>query len=382
MKRMRLRRSLVCLAVILTAAGQPRRDANPAATVVSPEIQGRSVTFRLMAPKASEVAVRGTWMTQPQKMARNDAGVWSVTLDPVPPGVHSYFFLVDGLQIIDPRNPSVKTGSQAAGTSHLFLPGDSSPAWAPRPVPQGAVHMHWYPSEAIGARRRVHVYTPPGYASQPGARFPVLYLLHGSGDTDAQWVSTGQANVILDNLIAEGKARPMIVVMPYGHAVSPQRMSRTPADMDRNADLFEKDLLGSVIPLIEKTYRVSTRREDRAIAGLSMGGGQALSVGLAHLDRFAYLGVFSMGVRDDSFEKRHAPVLGNPRQVNERLRLFWIACGEKDFLFESALKLQAILDRHGIRHTFKRTAGGHVWDNWVNYLAELVPMLFAARERS
>jgi enterochelin esterase family protein len=174
----------------------------------------------------------------------------------------------------------------------------------------------------------------------------------------------------------------MIVVMPYGHAIPPQRMSRSAEDMNRNVDLFEKDLLGSVIPLIEKAYRVSTRREDRAIAGLSMGGGQALNVGLAHLDRFAYLGVFSMGVSDDGFEESHASVLGNPQQVNQRLKLFWIACGEKDFLFDSALKLQAILDRRGIRHTFKRTAGGHVWDNWVDYLAEFVPMLFAARERT
>ncbi len=372
----RFRPQHLFLAAALAAVAGAQPPASPAPAIVSPEIRGTSVTFRLLAPKAGLVSVRGTWMAQPEELTRDSAGIWSATVPQVPPGVHSYFFLVDGLQILDPRNPDVKTGSRAAGASHLFVRGDTPPVWEPRRVPQGAVHMHWYESAAIGERRRAHVYTPPGYGANPRARFPVLYLLHGSGDTDANWVATGRANVILDNLIAEGKARPMMVVMPYGHATSPFRMTGSPAEANRNLELFEKDLLGSLIPLVEKAYRVSPRREDRAIAGLSMGGGQALQVGLSHLDRFAYIGVFSMGVRDESFERRHAALLANPEAANGKLKLFWIACGETDFLFESALKLQAILDRHGVRHTFRKTAGGHVWDNWVNYLAELAPMLF------
>jgi enterochelin esterase family protein len=349
---------------------------NPADAVVSPQIHAdRSVTFRLLAPKAGQALVRGSWMTKPEAMTRDDAGLWTLTAAPVPVGVHSYSFLVDGLQILDPRNPDVKTGSRGAGSSQLYIRGDALPVWEPRPGAHGAVHLHWYESAALGGIRRFHVYTPPGYETSAGATYPVLYLLHGSGDTDAQWVLTARANVILDNQIAAGRTKPMIVVMPFGHAV-PAESPRSPDRTSRNTALFEKDLLGGVMPLAEKLYRVSARREDRAVAGLSMGGGQALHVGLANLDRFSHIGVFSMGIRNDSFEKVHAGVLENPSATNAKLKLFWIACGERDSLLPGAEKLSAILNQRQVRHTFKKTAGAHVWDVWVNYLAEFAPQLF------
>jgi enterochelin esterase-like enzyme len=362
-------------AAALTCPAQPVRTPSPADKIVSPEVHadGR-VTFRLFAPQAQEVLFSGALGVEPaprQAMTKDEQGIWSITVGPLEPCTGNYQFVVDGVPVIDPRNPAIKPAFRGAGSSLFLVPANPPAIWEPRSVPHGSVHMHWYRSPANDELRRFHVYTPPGYETGKG-RFPVLYLLHGAGDTDAEWVTVGRTNIVLDNLIAERKARPMIVVMPMGH-ISVRGEQRAPLGAGA---AFEKDLIEGVIPAAEKLYRVAGKREQRSLAGLSMGGAQTLHVGLRNLDRFSHLGVFSMGIRGNDFEKTHAAVLGDAEKTNKALRLFWIACGEKDFLWESALKLEAGLKAHNIRHTFVKTPGGHVWMNWVKYLAEFTPLLF------
>lgn len=323
---------------------------------------------------AKEVVLHGSVGVDPlpkQPLTKDDNGIWSTTVGPVQPCTGDYQFVVDGVTVVDPRNPAIKPAFRGAASSLFLVPGGSAVIWEPRPVPHGAVHVHWYRSPANEELRRFHVYTPPAYESGKG-RYPVLYLLHGAGDTDAEWVGVGRANIVLDNLIAEGKARAMIVVMPAGHIWKP---GLAPGPGWRFFEPFETDLLKGILPEVEKLYRVSGNRDHRAIAGLSMGGAQALAVGLGNLPLFSHVGVFSMGLREE-MDPRYQPVLADPDKTNRQLKLFWIACGEKDFLWEAALKLDATLTEHKVRHTFVKTAGGHVWMNWIKYLADFAPLLF------
>jgi enterochelin esterase family protein len=245
-------------------------------------------------------------------------------------------------------------------------------------VAHGTVHENWYQSKTLGVWRRIDVYTPAGYEAGKGT-YPVLYLLHGSGDTENGWVKVGRANFIFDNLIAAGKAKPMIVVMPYGRArqdvyLGPITPPATPAPPDPKA--FENDLLKDVMPFAEKLYRVSGKPADRAIAGLSMGGGQALSIGLNHLDIFSQVGAFSAAGRAEGLETQYKDLLADPAATNKKLKLFYIACGKTDGLFAAATALHETLDKHKIKHTFVPSEEGHVWRNWRNYLADLTPQLF------
>ena len=371
-------RILSCLFLVaFTAVGQRQRDA--AAAVVSPELHadGR-ITFRLSAPKATEVTLRGEWMGSGKReaLAKDEKGVWSVTVGPIAPDLYSYTFSVDGLTIADPRNPMVKLGARSGPVSLVDMAADLKSRHSFRDVPHGVVHIHHYSSRATGTVRRVHVYTPPGYDLGARTQYPVLYLLHGSGDTDAEWYYLGRAGAILDNqLAARSATKPMIIVMPDGH---PSRAgSSSPQGGGMANELFGDDLLNDVMPLVERAYRVSPNRSHRALAGLSMGGGQTLTVGLANLDKFSHLGVFSMGARDAAaFEQRHASVLGKPEATNKQLKLFWIACGKEDSLIPSVGTLRSTLDKHGIKHIYRESEGGHSWSIWRLYLDEFYPMLF------
>lgn len=338
----------------------------------SPEIHadGR-VTFRIQAPKAQAVALRAEWLgNQPLPLSKDEAGLWSVTTPPVPPDLYWYHFVVDGVKTLDTRNPLLKTGARSMDSA-IDVPGGAAAHHALRNVPHGTVHLELYPSAATGGLRRLHVYTPPGYEAGRG-RYPVLYLLHGSGDTDREWSSYGRANLIADNLMAEGKLKPLIIVMTDGHPAD----ANDPAARGRNNELFTRDLLESVMPFVEKKYRIDARRERRALAGLSMGGGQTLATGLKSLDRFSALGVFSMGIRGDGFEEEHRAVLSNPAATNAKLRLFWVACGKDDFLWESAVRLHETFEKAGIRHVWRPTEGAHTWPVWRRYLHEMLPLLF------
>ncbi len=368
-----------CVVLFLLAAAAASQQ-QPAAPIVSPEIRpDNSVTFRLAAPEAKEVVLRILVDSENRKlpMTKDDQGVWSVTVPPLEPGLTDYSFILDGVAIIDPRNPLKKQAARGAGTSQLVIPGDPPRLWEMRTVPHGTVHVHWYRSPSWNVIRRFHVYTPPGYETGR-SRYPVLYLLHGSGDTDREWVETGKANLILDNLIAQDRAKPMIIVMPDGHGPQQPAGRVSEIERQRQAVFFERDLTEGVIGEVEKLYRAERSREFRALAGLSMGGGQSLDIGLKRLDLFSHIGVFSMGLRgaEEDFIRDHEAAFASADETNASLKLFWIACGEKDFLWSSAERLDTLLTKSQIRHTFRKTTGGHVWINWAKYLGEFAPLLF------
>ena len=225
----------------------------------------------------------------------------------------------------------------------------------------------------MGALRSIWVYTPPGYEAAT-ARYPTLYLLHGSGDTEMSWVEVGRANMILDNLIAAGKAKPMIVVMPYGRPLEDVFFGPSQQPSDRNA--WENDLLNEVLPYVEKMYRAVANADNRAIAGLSMGGGQALQTGMTHLDVFHAIGAFSAAARGQNLEDQYKDFFADAAATNQRLKVFYIGCGKTDSLFPSSQNLADTLQKHGIKHTFTASEEGHLWRNWRDYLTEFTPQLF------
>jgi enterochelin esterase family protein len=347
----------------------------PPDTLVSPEVHSdRRVTFRIRAPKASEVTFFGDWMpvgTQ-EKMTRNTDGIWSVTLGPIPPSIYIYTFTVDGITMADPVNPRIKL---RARTSASLVEVPSEPPSLPeaRDVPHGAVEINWQKSKVLeGETRWVWIYTPPGYEKEPRRRYPVLYLFHGSNDTAGGWTLVGGANFILDNLLADKKAVPMIVVMPFGHAVpfgSPREMQA------KNTTVFEDYVLKDVMPMVEAKYRVAAGRDMRAVAGLSMGGGQSIHIGFSHLDLFSAVGAFSAAVPAD-FETRFAQVLNDSKGTNAKLKAVWIGCGKQDSLFPRSRKFSELLAAHQIQHTFRATEGAHTYTVWRQYLGEFVPLLF------
>ncbi len=358
------------------ATAQERPGARPA-SVVSPEVQAdRRVTFRLRAPAAREVKVAGEWPGGTQAMTKDERGLWSVTVGPLAPDLYGYGFLVDGLRIPDPGNRHVKP-MRSPTTSILDIPSDPPRLHEFQDVPHGTVRVHEYRSKALGRRRGLYVYTPPGFDRQAGARYPVLYLFHGSGDTEATWTVFGRAQCILDNLLAQQKARPMVIVMPDGHAAPPQPPGGGVGGRSPNLDAFQRDLLEDVLPFVEANYRVRADAASRAIVGLSMGGGQSLTIGLTHPELFAWVGGFSAAVFAP--ETTLAKALADPQATNGKLRLLWFACGKDDRLIENNRRLAELLQKHGIRHEFHATAGNHSWPVWRRYLAEFVPLLFQER---
>jgi enterochelin esterase family protein len=333
----------------------------------------RTVTFRLRAPEATDVKVAGDFVSSPQAMTKGDDGVWTATLGPLNPAIYDYTFRINGVAVIDPNNPMIKPGERTSASMFL-VPAEKPAPYEYTSVPHGTVHVSYYESKSLGVPRRVDVYTPPGYESGRGT-YPVLYLLHGSGDTEQGWTTIGRANLILDNLIAAGTAKPMIVVMPYGRARQDVYLAPF-GTANTEATAFENDLLKDVIPWAEKAYRISGKPDERALAGLSMGGGQALSIGLHHLDLFHTVGAFSAGGRNANFEEQYKDLLADPAATNKKLKLFYIACGKTDSLFASSEAMHGVLDKHQIKHTFVPSEEGHVWRNWRNYLADFAPKLF------
>ena len=363
---------LLAAAPAVGSAQAPARQRRIQDTLTSPAVasDGR-VTFQLYAPKATEVLVRseGPAPFANQPLAKGDSGVWRLTTQ-VPADLYIYWYDVEGVAVADPRNNRPRVNMSTV-RSLLEVPGTASDFFAERAVPHGQVAAVHYQSKALGVPRRMQVYTPPDYATS-SQRYPVLYLLHGGGDNDLSWLMAGRANFILDNLIAAGKAKPMIVVMPAGHTPPGQAGAAAP-------DAFARDLLGDVVPYVERNYRTLPGREHRAIAGLSMGGQQTLNIGLPNLDRFSHLGVFSSGWFGESgaatFARNNQTVLSDPK-VNDRIRLFWLATGKEDFVMPSTKAALALLDQHKIRYSYKETEGGHTWPNWRAYLNEFVPLLF------
>ncbi len=367
--------------------------------VISPEVmQDRGVTFRILAPDAKTVTVQpwdilSAWEAAGQapkvaELTKNADGIWEVTTPPVPPGAYRYLFKVDGIQLVDPANPAVSE-SNAMVWSLVVVPGadfvDDSDN-----VPHGSVAEVFYHSNSLGRQRRMHVYTPPGYETSK-QKYPVFYLLHGSSDSDASWSTVGRANFILDNLIASGKAVPMIVVMPAGHT-SRHGYERPALDGKPRRDEFGEDFINDIMPYVEKNYRARTDRAHTAIAGLSMGGEQALNISIAHLDRFAYVGVWSAGVfagpRHRTANEVWPPTAVAPEWVQEHaaeldnaglkkgLKLLWFGTGADDHLLPISKATIATLKDHGFNPVFVQSGGGHYWGNWRDYLNQFAPQLF------
>jgi len=373
MRSCRLSCFALCLCLVICVNSQLQAQRGPA--VVSPQVEpDHKVTFRLMAPKAQAVGLSVQFAQGTQAMTKGQNGLWQVTVGPAEPEIYEYNFVVDGLQVADPANSWLKFWGGTA-KNLVLVPGEPPMCFEEQRVPHGTVHIHKYASKSLSTTRGLYVYTPPGYEENLQAKYPVLYLLHGMGDTESTWTIVGRANLIVDNLLAANKAKPLIIVMPYGHTPS------APPDMRSlgNYAAFEKDLIEDVIPYIQKCYRVSTEQKDRAIAGLSMGGGQALTLGLGHLDLFGWLGAYSSAVpRDQSIDK----LLAEPKTINGKLQLFWIGCGRSDFLFQANQKFFEQLNAKQIKHVAHITDGAHEWRLWRLYLNEFVPLLFNERRES
>jgi len=385
--------ALTCLVVVTSLAptGMQSQTAGPGAArggsstprIVSPEVgPDRRVTFRLLAPKASDVTLTGEFLPASTDAAapfavvhltKNPDGIWSTTVGPVEPETYHYHFMVDGVRTLDPGNPDLKTGSTPATIMNVLeVRGDKPFFYDGRPVPHGEIRTHWYESKSLGTLRRLTVYLPPGYDRATTSRYPVLYLFHGANADETAWTRFGRVNLILDNLLADGKATPFIVVMPFGYGVSPT----TPGVQGQNTEKFSLDLRQDVIPYIEARYRVQADRDHRAIFGLSMGGGQSLSIGLNHLDLFSHVGGFSAAIGSGDLSKTYASLVASPDVSNQKLRLLWVGCGTSDSLFSANKTFSAFLSDHHIKHMFRETDGAHTWMVWRRYLNEVAPLLF------
>jgi enterochelin esterase family protein len=349
--------------------------------VQSPDVHndGR-VTFRFRDPNARTVVVNVEGAKGPLTMQKDQDGIWSATTEPLAPEIYGYSFEADGVHRLDPSNTEIKPN--LLGLSNVVhVLGPSPLPWELTDIPHGIVHHHFYKSSIVGDNRDFYVYTPPGYESNGSARYPVLYLLHGYSDDASGWTAVGKANLILDALIAQGKAKPMLIVMPLGYG-APEIVQRTPTfgAPFRNANLREKNfnnfraaLIDEVIPAVERMYKVDSSRDSRAIAGLSMGGAESLLAGLNRLDKFSWVGAFSSGGLGDD------PTTAFPNLssgVNDQLHLLWIACGTDDRLITPNRKLIEWLKGKGIHLTAIETPGMHTWMVWRGNLIDFAPLLF------
>ena len=351
----------------------------PPEGVVSPEVHpDRRVTFRLLAPHAKIVVLQLEGTPMPFAMQKDDQGVWSVTIGPLAPDFYGYSFIADGVALIDPLNQLMKP-NLISTRSVVHVPGPASLPWEVNNVPHGTIHHHFYKSGIVGDERDFYVYTPPGYDPRARQTYPVLYLLHGFSDDASGWISVGRANVILDNLIAQGKAKPMIVAMLLGYG-APEILSfgwkafEHDDVRERNYAKFREALLAEVIPQVEAAYLVAKDRNSRAIVGLSMGGGESLLTGLNTVDKFAWIGGFSSARLAKEDFNTDFPALD--AKANQQLRLLWIACGTDDELIERNRKLRAWLASKGVQHVDIETPGAHTWMVWRRNLAEFVSLLF------
>ena len=365
-----------------------RSPAQPPA-VTSPEVStDRHISFHVFAPKAQQIRLFSTDIfgaARQGDMTKAESGVWDITIGPIDPGAYRYNFNMDGVSVMDPHNPSVSE-SNGNAWSMVYVPG--AEFMETRDVPHGAVASVTYYSKSLNRFRRMHVYTPPGYETG-SQKYPIFYLLHGAGDSDDSWTSVGRAGFIIDNLIADKKARPMVIVMPAGHT-GPFDFSRPPSGAPRTLDFnddFVKDFNNDIMPYAETHYRVVRDRQHRAIAGLSMGGAHTLNIAIPHADEFAYVGVYSSGIFgiagapvagsavSPSWEQQHLPDLDNAA-TKKGLKLFWFATGKEDGLLSTTQATVELLQKHGYQPEFHESAGAHTWTNWREYLNQFAPQLF------
>lgn len=380
-----MKRIFLFLAAVLCVGSVAAQQALwSASKIVSPQIHDdNSVTFRLAAPGAQSVVVVCDYTTAdgkplaPAKMVRGENGVWEYTTPPLMSELYSYNYFVDGVKVCDPAN--VYINRDVASVANIFIiGGDRGDLYSVNGVPHGSVKRCWYDSPTLGKSRRMTVYTPAGY-EQGREKYPVLYLLHGAGGDEEAWMTLGRTSQILDNLIAEGKCRPMIVVMTNGNpwqqaapGEAADGMKQPGMKYDPSQTSFEKSF-ADVIAYVEKNYRVIRKKEARAVAGLSMGGGHSFNISRMYPDMFDYVGLFSAAVRGvEDAEVAESLV----RQRDNGLKLYWIACGNTDFLYQANKDYMKYLDSISFPYTFRESDGGHIWRNWRIYLSEFAPMLF------
>ena len=367
---------LAAAAVVVAAQDKPAQTP-PSAPLVSPEVHpDGSVTFRFRAPNAADVKLAREG-AEAEGMRKDDQGIWTVTTVPLAPDYYGYSFIVDGVRALDASNSSLVPNLISPG-NFVHVPGPPSLPWELNDVPRGEIHHHFYKSAVAGDDRDYYVYTPPGYDPATKKTYPVLYLLHGFSDDASGWTAVGHANVILDNLIAQGKAKPMIVVMPLGYGTMEMiRLAWSawshPGLRDRNFNGFREALLTEVMPRVENEYRIAKDRNARAIAGLSMGGSESLLTGLNHLDKFSWVGAFSSGGIPEDFPKDFPSL---DARANQQLHLLWIACGTEDHLITINRNLREWLKSRGVKATEIETPGMHTWIVWRRNLAEFAGLLF------
>jgi enterochelin esterase-like enzyme len=402
MTRIQARRSVTAALMVVMGLfaytnvfAQAKKPAfKPGPVVNSPEVlpDGR-IVFRILAPNAGSVGLQASdipSLTQnsPQ-FAKDENGIWEATIGPIAPGAYRYRFMVNDVAVVDPQNPSVSE-SNSNVWSLVYVPG--AEFMEANRVPHGAVAAVHYYSTALKRHRRMHVYTPPGYETDQ-KKYPVFYLLHGAMDCDDSWGTVGRAGFIVDNLIARKKAKPMIVVMPAGH--TSQRFSfGGKGGMEETIDEFSQDFVTDIMPYIEANYRTLTDRQNRAMAGLSMGGMQTLNIAISDLGKFSYIGVFSSGVfglaptfpaerrgpappasSAPSWEEQHRAMLDDAG-LKKNLKLLWFATGSDDFLVGTTKATVEMFQEHDFSPVYKESDGGHTWINWRNYLNEFAQQLF------
>lgn len=373
------------------ALSQQNLDFSGKPGIVSPQINAdNSVTFRLMAPHAKEVLLQGDWMPAngwmpgSVKMNRDTTGLWSYTTAGLPSELYSYSLIVDGLKTADPNN--VYLIRDVASVFNVFLiEGGKGDWYKVSDVPHGTVARRWYNSPGLSMTRRMTIYTPPGYEAAM-ASYPVLYLLHGVGGDEEAWIALGRTAQILDNLIAQGKAEPMIVVMTNGHTSN----SAAPGESSKGfykpvmmtPDVFDGKMESSfndVVTFVDNNYRTIKKKSGRAIAGLSMGGFHSLYISVNNPETFDYIGLFSPAILPPN--NTTAEVYQNIDNKLETLKtkgsaLYWIAIGKSDFLYNSVTEYRQRLDKMSFPYTYRESAGGHTWANWRTYLTEFAPLLF------
>ncbi len=333
-----------------------------------------TVTFSYLAPDADEVKLSGQFMQGQADLTKNDEGIWSVTVGPIEPDMYPYNFIVDGVSVADPKN-SLKFPNEGFQASIVEVTGDEPLVHTIQDVPHGTVSYHLYSSDELGERPLV-VYTPPGYEENPDKEYPIFYLLHGTTDTEETWTKVGRANIILDNLIAQGEAEPMIIVMPYGRAYPVISKSSGSLREWENLQEFKKDFMNNLMPYVEGKYRVKKDAQSRAIAGFSGGGGTSLYFGLNNTDLFSWVIGFAPGMRVNEIERNNAVAFEDPQATNENLNMFWIGVGEDDFTKRAIDPYTEALDEKGIDYEYFISDGGHTWMNCKLYLSIVAKRLF------
>ena len=362
--------SVLGLALGLNALAQAPRAPQLESPVVHPD---RTVTFNFRAPNAKKVELSAQFLKTNQPLTADTNGLWSVTVGPVEPNLYPYAFVVDGVSVADPANQDLFPNERFKN-SLVDIPGDQPSLHSVQDVPHGELTYCYYQSKTLGCTRPLIVYTPPGYRESK-REYPVFYLVSGTTDTEETWFRAGRANFILDNLIAQKKAVPMIIVMPYGNMMmgTPPPTSPQAAEMYK---VFNDELVGNIMPYVETNYRVSRDREQRAIAGFSRGGGQSLFTGFNNLDKFAWIGSYSAYLTPEVFDKYFARAAVDPQVTNKKLRLLWLGVGKADFLYQQARTFDEYLKAKKIEHQSLVTEGGHTWMNARHYLSETLQLYF------